>query len=260
MCFLRQLCLIIAFLPLCVVAQDEDSAEFTSDLFRGITSTDVLPKGRLQWETYASYEHSSLYGETSDIWNLNTSVFRYGIGHTTELSVQGAWLYDKTDGEHMRGFSDVAIGFKTRVFDGWKAVPSIALGGRLYIPGGKDAAFMPEQFGYQADLICHNQLTSWFDLTYMGSLLWDGEPKPTTFWGVNFGFPLSDKLYFSLESDNYYYGIDDIEDRLQCWLSLTLTYQVHSRVELGVCSDINLQYPKRFFNLALGVAWQLTKK
>ena len=58
---LRQLLITIALLPVCVMAQEEEPAPFTSDLFGGPTSTDALPKGRLQWETYAFYERNALF-------------------------------------------------------------------------------------------------------------------------------------------------------------------------------------------------------
>lgn len=256
---LRQLLMMIALIPACAMAQEEETADFTSDLFGGVTGVDILPKGRFQWETFASYAHSTLDDVTANSWSLNTSVLRYGISSTTELCLQGAYDYARIDGENYNGFANLGVGFKTRLFEGWKAIPAVAIRGWLYFPGGKNSDFLPERFGYQLDLMFYNQLASWCDLSYMGSMVWGDSEHRTTFWGASLGFGLSDRLTFSVEEDNYYYG-DDVEDRWQPYLSLTLSYQVHPRVELGLTSDIFLKNPKRSYDFALGVAWQLTKK
>lgn len=88
----RQLFLMIALMPACLLAQETETEEFTSDLFGGITGTDILPKGRLQWETYAFYEHTTMFGIEADTWSPNVSVLRYGIRKDTELMLQGARL------------------------------------------------------------------------------------------------------------------------------------------------------------------------
>lgn len=254
---LRQLFLMIALVPVCLMAQETETAEFTSDLFGGITGTDILPKGRLQWETYAMYEHTTMFGVEADTWSPNVSVLRYGIRKDTELMVQGAWLHTTDEGTNYTGFSDLAVGFKTKLFDGWKAVPSIALRGLLYIPGGENHSLLPDNFGFRLDLIFRNQLTSWCDLGYMGSIIWDDAPHPTAFGGAYLDFKLSDKLTLSLEEDNYYYGPDK-DEKFQTWASCTVSYQLHPRVELGIASDFCLRHIRDHFDVMLGVAWQLT--
>ena len=255
----RLLLLTTALLPLCLMAQEEEAADFTSDLFGGITGVDIMPKGRLQWETYAFYEHSTMFGTTSDTWCANMSVLRYGINSTTELSMQAAWLYTTDEGENYSGISDMAVGFKTRLFDGWKAVPAISLRGLLYIPGGENYSFLPDNFGFQLDLTCFNHLTSWCNLGYQGTIIWDDTPHPTIVWGAYLDFALADRLTFSVEERNCYYGPDE-DEKLQPWVGLTLSYQVHRRVELGLASDVSLRHPRDFYNVMLGVAWQLTAK
>ena len=69
---LRQLFLIIALLPVCVMAQEEEPEPFTTDLFGGISAPDVMPKGRVQWETYVGYTHSTMYDVKTDFWNINS--------------------------------------------------------------------------------------------------------------------------------------------------------------------------------------------
>ena len=93
----------------------------------------------------------------------------------------------------------------------------------------------------------------------MGSVLWDENPSPTYFWGANLNFNLSDKVALTVEEHNYYYDFES-EEKFQPWGSLTLTYHIHPRVELGIATDISLRHFTDSHNLALGVTWQLTKK
>ena len=262
---LRQLFLIIALLPVCVMAQEEEPEPFTSDLFGGPTSTDALPKGRLQWETYAFYERNALFGYETKSWCFNSSMLRYGVINGLELCMKAAWLHtrvegeDGEEGENLHGIGDLAVGAKACLFKGWKAIPSIALRGYLYFPGGKNSDFLPQKFNYELDLIFNNQINSWFDVAYMGGVYWDDTPRPTILWDICLNFTLSDKFTLSLEQDNDYVGSAE-EEKVQSWAEIGFFYQVHPRVELGIVSDVNLRHFKDYFNVMLGMSWQLTKK
>ncbi len=256
---LRQLFLMIALLPVSLMAQEEETADFTSDLFGGITSTDALPVGRLQWETYALYDHITTDGMDYKTWCPNSSMLRYGVYKNIELFASGAWMHMRVDDMSFSGFADLSVGVKTRLFQGWKALPSVALRGFLYFPGSERSDFLPRRFSYQLDLLFGHHLTSWCELSYIGSVLWDDNPSPTYFWGANLNFHLTDKLALSVEESNFYYDFEP-EEKFQPWGSLTLAYQLLPRVELGLATDINLRHPADYRNVALGVTWQLTKK
>ena len=257
---MRLLLLCLMFLPLSAMSQKTEEAGFTSDLFGGpILGPDVLPKGRLQWEPYAFYQHDTMFGDDSYTWSPFAFVLRYGISNTTELRFQGAWMHSTDEGENYHGIGDLAVGFKTKLFEGWKAVPAISLMGNVYIPGGENYMFLPDHFGGELDLLFANNLTSWCTLNYMGGLFWDDTPRPTVVWGAYFDITLSNRLTLSLEESNYYYGADE-EEQVQPWACVTLSYQLKPRIELGLCTDISLRHRNHFFDVMLGVAWQITKK
>lgn len=255
---LRLFLLSVILLPVYAAAQEQSEA-FTSDLFGGLTGTDVLPQGRLQWETFVLYEHSRIFGVEADTWCPNSSTLRYGIGRHTELSLSAAMLHTTDEGTNFTGVADLTVGFKTALFDGWKAVPAISMRGILYIPGGENHAYLPDNFGFQFDLIFQNRLTTWCNLGYQGTIIWDDTPHPTIFFGAYLDFLLARKLLLTIEQDNYYYGPDE-DEKLQVWGSVTLSYQLLPRLELGLCSDFSLQHYRDFANVMVGVAWQLTKK
>ena len=258
---MRVLLLYMLFMPLSLMAQEAEEAEFTSDLFGGaMQMPDVLPKGRLQWEPYTFYEHETFDGEGIYNWATFASLLRYGINSTTELRFQTTFMHTSSETEgYYCGIADLAVGFKTKLFEGWKAVPAISVLGNVYIPGGEKLKYLPTNFGGELDLLFANDLASWCRLGYMGGIIWDDTPRPTILWGAYLDFSLSSKLTLSVEESNYYYGDDEIES-LQSWACVGLYYQLRPRIELGVTTDISLNHQDRFFDVMLGIAWQITKK
>lgn len=196
---MRVLFLFLLFMPLGMMAQEAEESDFTSDLFGGsMQMPDVLPKGRLQWEPYAFYQRETYEGSKYYTWSPLAFLLRYGINSTTELRFQSTIMHTTDDEEgNNRGIADLAIGFKTNLFEGWKAVPTISLMGNVYIPGGERFRYLPSQFGGELDLLFANDLASWCRLGYMGGssgttrpvLLFCGEPIWTLPWPAGLPSP-----------------------------------------------------------------------
>lgn len=245
--------LLVTLLPLSALAQSEE-AGFTADRPGATTGVDVLPKGRVQWETGIGYERSKKDGPAATTWTLNTSLLRWGISESAELRLQADYLYSSCEGAHTNGLSNVAIGTKVKLFEGWKAVPVVSLLGNVLVPGGSNAEFLPKEWGGQMGLLFQNELTSWLSLGYETDLIWSDAAKPTFFWGACLGFQLNDRLSLMAEEYNYHY--DGFHEN---WVELGAAYMLTPRLQLDLATDISLNYPKRYFNLSIGVAWQITR-
>ena len=253
--------LLLALLPLCAMAQSEEEAGFTADRPGATTGVDVLPKGRVQWETGIGYERSKMDGPAATTWTLNTSLLRWGISESAELRLQADYLYSNCEGVHTNGLSNVAIGTKVKLYDGWGAVPAVSLLGNVMFPdrclpsfGGDGGGLLPEEWGGQMGLLFQNELTSWLSLGYETDLIWSDAAKPTFFWGACLGFQLNDRLSLMAEEYNYQYS-----DSHENWVELGAAYMLTPRLQLDLATDISLNYPKRYFNLMVGVAWQITR-
>ena len=253
MAHFRVIAILLAFLPLSALAQSEETG-FTADRPGATTGTDVLPKGRLQWETGVGFERSKLDGPKVNTWTANTTLLRWGFSDYAELRLQGDWLFDSSEGAHNSGLSNVAIGTKVKLFDGWKAVPAISLLGNMLIPGGTGSTNLPEHVGGQLGLLFQNQLTDWLSLGYEGDLIWSDTQRPTVFFGACLGFSVSHRWQLMLEEYN------NTSDGTECWMELGAAYQLSNRIQLDISTDINLKEPKNFWNLNVGVAWQITRK
>ena len=251
----KYICIILfAFLPLSAFAQSEEVG-FTADRPGATTGPDVLPKGRVQWETGIGYERSKLDGPTTKTWTLNTSLLRWGFSDYAELRLQGDWLYGSCEGEHNNGLSNVAIGTKVKLLDGNNALPAISLLGNVYVPGGSNSAYLPEDWGGQIGLLFQNELTSQLSLGYEGDLIWNDTSRPAVFFGACLGYALNDRLQLMAEEYN-----SNTSDGTESWVELGAAWQLSDRLQIDIATDISLNFPKRFSNISLGVAWQITKK
>ena len=65
---------------------------------------------------------------------------------------------------------------------------------------------------------------------------------------------MSDRWQVILEEYN-----NNTSDGTECWMELGAAYQLSRRVQLDISSDLCLSAPKSYWNLSLGVAWQITR-
>ena len=253
---LKVLTIMVALLPLLALAQSEEGAGFTADRPGATTGVDVLPKGRVQWETGFGYERTKVVEDVAvTTWTINSSLLRWGISESAELRLQADYLYTDVEGTHVKGLSNVAFGTKVKLFEGWKAVPAVSLLGNVLVPSSSDDDFLPEEWSGQMGLLLQNELTSWCSLGYEADLTWYGGTKPIFFWGACLGFQLNDRLSLMAEEYNSHY-----EGLHENWVELGAAYMLTPRLQLDLATDIYLNYPKRYFNLMVGIAWQITKK
>ncbi len=251
--YYRVIAILSALLPLSALAQSEE-AGFTADRPGATTGVDVLPKGRLQWEMGMGYQQVRQNGATSYIWTLNTTLLRFGISDYAELRLQGDWNNEGGEFFDYNGSENVAIGAKARLFDGWKFVPAISMLGNIIIPS-KHYDNMPNNWSGQMSLLFQNQLTPWLSLGYEGNLTWFDSEKPIIFYGACLGYTLNDHWQLILEEYNYKYP-----DSTENWMELGVAWQLFPRVQIDVNTDINLNDIKSFWSIAMGFAWQITRK
>lgn len=210
--------LLILLVHLALYAGAQEEVCFTADRPGATTGVDVVPKGRVQWETGMAWERSRLEGPSATTCTLNTSLWRWGFSDTAELRLQGDWLQTSTEGEHFSGLANVGIGTKVQLFEGWRAVPAISLLGNVLVPGGSDASYLPAHWGGQLGLLFQNELTSWLSLGYEGDLVWSDTARPTVFFGLCLGFSLASRLSLAVEEYNY-----NTSGSTDCWSEVALS-------------------------------------
>lgn len=245
---------LLALLSLSAMAQDEDVG-FTADRPGATTGVDILPKGRVQWETGMEFERIKVGESAFDSWTFNTSLFRWGIADGAELRLQTDYLYSIIGDVHLKGFSNVGVGTKVRIFEGWKAVPAISALSTVFIPGSSKFDFMLSKWSGQMGLLLQNELTSWCSLGYEADVLWYSGVKPTYFWGFCLSFQVSDRFSLMVEESNkQFYGLHEN------WMEFGAAYQLMPRLQLDLSGDLNLNNPRNYIEIMFGVAWQINKR
>ena len=245
----------VSFAP-CILAQDAQQGAFTSDRPGAASGVNVLPKGRFQWETGMGWLRLKDDGITYNLWTLNTSLLRWGFSDYAELQIGADRLLESVEGEHTGGFANVSIGTKVKLFDGWKALPVIALRANLWVPGGKDSEFMPRDWGGAISLLFEHPVTPWFTIGYEGALDWyEDTRRPTFFYGGCLVFMPASCLTLILDEYN-----NSMSDGTDSWIELSAALQVSKRMQVDIGTDIWLNYPKDFQNVSIGFTWQLTKR
>jgi len=240
------------FLALAASAQEE--APFNSDRPGAINGTEILPKGRLQWETAVQWERSEYDDISMRLWTINSSVIRYGLTDYAEMQLRADYMAGTIDGEHRNGFANVSLGAKVRLFDGWRFLPSVTMLSYLMVPDKKDTSFMPDNWSLQWGLCAQHDITRWLSFGYEGSLLWLDDKRPTPYWGFSLGFQLSDKWLLMADQYNWDYSGDN-----ENWVELSLCWHFAKRMQVDVYSDFNLRYLRDYTNIGVGFSWQLTK-
>lgn len=69
---------------------------------------------------------------------------------------------------------------------------------------------------------------------------------------VCLGLQVSDRLNLMMEEYNY----NNIHT--ECWMEIGAAFMVSKRLQIDLATDLSLQYPKRYCNFSLGLAWQIT--
>jgi len=238
------------FLPSGASAQDDGG--FTADRPGATTGPDVLPRGRVQWEMGTSWERSRLENPGATTWTVNSSMLRWGFSDFAELRIQGEYILSVSDGETLRGFDNLTVGTKARLYEGSGILPAISLLANVLVSGGDRAEFLPRHAGAHMGLLFSNELAPWCSFGYEADLIWTGEGRPTAFFGLGLGFSLGERFSIQVEEFNYSHP-----DAMECWSELSLAYQLSGRVQLDIGTDISLNAPGKYQNLMFGVSWQL---
>ena len=242
---------LLALLPLSALAED-DAGGFTADRPGATTGVDVLPKGRLQWETGVAWEHSRLDDEPFTIWTLNSSLLRLGITDFAELRMQADRALLVSDEGTESGFANVLFGTKVRLYSPPdlngrnKYIPAMSLMANVVVPGSGDSQLMPHKWGAELCLLFQNHLSSRYTLGYEADIAWSPDIWPHFFYGLCLQYQPSRRLSVLLEEYNY-----NATGQRESWLELSAAWQLSPRVQLDSSTDISLNYPRNYQNIIL---------
>lgn len=207
------------------------------------TGTDVMPKGKVQWETGVGYESEG----GAATYTLNNTLVRFGLVDWAELRVG----MDLLHGNGTTGLSALNIGTKIAMVENKGWVPAISLLANLQCPRIGSSAFTPSHLAPQLYVLFQNQVTSWFNVGYNVGAEWDGTlAEPSTFAAVCLGFSITESLGCFVESYNYFHSLGNTYA-----MDLGLNWVVTRNLQLDLAANLNLQNTGNYLMISGGVAW-----
>jgi hypothetical protein len=267
--------IILILLPCYVSAEETEHVE--PDCPGMGTSTTVLDKGHIQWETGFDVEH--VLG--SHLISLPATSLRFGVDKFAEvrLDYEGVLVASDhpddnpdTHDAHLYSPSHLYLGSKIKLWGGsetkkLKWIPKMSLLAEIGLPLTTDMAkWMP--IAGDIDLLFENEITNWFSIGYDFGAHWlEWAPMPDFFASLALNFDPTDKLGFFIENYNYFdFDVDKeffgYSTAYMVYLNFGVTYLVHPRVQLDLHAGFNCynsepmtSTPKNDAFLGIGVAW-----
>lgn len=236
--------LLAAFLlVITMAAAQTDGLVISADRPGMSTGTDVMPKGKVQWETGVGYESEG----GAATYTLNNTLVRFGLVDWAELRVG----MDLLHGNGTTGLSALNIGTKIAMVENKGWVPAISLLSNLQCPRIGSSAFTPSHLAPQLYVLFQNQVTSWFNVGYNVGAEWDGTlAEPSTFAAVCLGFSITESLGCFVESYNYFHSLGNTYA-----MDLGLNWVVTRNLQLDLAANLNLQNTGNYLMISGGVAW-----
>jgi len=250
---MQKLIISIAIILFSFTSFAQEDFVFSADRPGATTGTDIMEKYKVQWETGMNFDNNKSTETSVKTWNINNSLFRFGVTDYAELRVAASVNRTTFDNTSICNVADIRIGTKVKIFDGYKAVPAISLLAEMLIPGGKNSDYLPERIGGNFHLLFNNYICSWFSLGYDVGITWTGNPgaREQVFAGICFGFQPIDKLSLFIEEYNTFYEETDVMTEFGA------SYMITKRLQIDAYADLNLKDIRNYYNIGFGVAWKI---
>lgn len=244
-------------------AQNEE--DFSPDSPGATTGPDIMPLGKVDWETGTAHEWNKRNGGNERVWTINTSTFRMGLTQNAELRLQLDVSSTHTLTECYSGISQASFGTKIKIFEGTKALPKVAFLGTFLLPGGERSQYLPQHMGIQTHLLFENEINDFLSLGYDIGMEWSGDTdNPNLFFGACLNIMPNDRLSFFIESYNLYNSQkqDDWAKtgkscRFDCMSEIGFAYMLSERLQVHAYTDISFNELSKYSNIGIGVSWLL---
>lgn len=215
------------------------------------TGVDVMPVGKIQWETGFGCERDNTSQVDMTTWTINTTQLRYGLSQYAELQLGFDIASAKADGIKESGMAPIVIGTKLKMYESESWLPTMGFEGTLTLATGKEA-FRPEHAAPSMYLLFHHDLSDKWGLDYNVGAEWDGStPQATIFTAINLGYSITDKVGVFVEDYNYMAKGEDAS----CNIDFGVTYVPHRRVQIDASANLNLNNISDYFMFGIGISW-----
>jgi hypothetical protein len=255
---MNRLIVVLLFLSVVGSAKGQNEADFPFSADRpGMAwSADLLSPRKFQFESGFSFERSGRGDNRQDYILFNTSMLRYGVSRHAEIRIIGDVAQQSTPGNTITGLNPLVLGTKIMVFKGRGLLPKTSVLMHMKIPYTGKKEFRPQRYLPSIYLAFQNKITDRMGLCYNVGVDYNDETDGASeFFGLCFGFNLTERLYSFIETYNYFeMGVAPVNS-----VDVGFAYQVSDNIQIDLSGNMNLQNFKQYFAINCGVAWRIVR-
>ena len=245
----------------------------------GVTSTAVLDRGAIQWETWLDVEHIA----NAHVITLPYTLFRFGLAPWAELRLEysGSLVAWDTTKNPVTYIPDpLAIGAKINLWNGSEVsrlrwIPRTAILANLRLPTSPDyvtkssGSYLPISGSVEVGF--ENDLADWLTVGYGVGVAWhEWAPTPDVLASLCLNFQPIETFGFFIENYNWFdcdaYDTTTGKQKTASavFLDFGIMWFAHPRVQLHLNAGFNCYHstpefsgPKKDVNIGFGVAWKI---
>jgi hypothetical protein len=219
------------------------------------TPPSLVPENHFQLETGFLYDRSHPDGTTTKVYSYNQSLFRFGLLSFAEIRLSTD--YTKTEVTNsdgtasVAGFGPVTLGTKIALLQEKGVIPQTSLMANFTLPNTGLADYRVNNVAPSVYLLLQNSLSDELSLGYNIGLEWDGDSnRPTTFYAVNLGLRLTDKLSCFVENYGYFNPTSN-----DFFVDGGLAYLLTKKIQLDVYGGISTKGGNADTQINAGFSW-----
>lgn len=171
-----RLAVLLFFCPLLSLAQDNGSID--TDRPDQTESAFLVAKHYFQTE-WGFYNEKPSAGET--LWQYPAALWKYGLSHRFELRLITEIDRYESAGAVVAGISPVTVGFKTKLWEQKKWLPTTSLIAHIAFPKLASNELKGRYLAPEFRFTCNNNITQRWGIGYNFGMEWDTESTGATY-------------------------------------------------------------------------------
>lgn len=212
-------------------------------------SVAITPKGMVQIEAGFLFEKNNYNSE-----NIShpTILWKYGINEIFEVRLITEFITEKKFDEHYTGISPISIGFKTKLMEENKLLPSVSFLGHLTINNWASKNFTADYLSPDFRFLFHHTLAEKWSLGYNVGLEWNGNPNATYLYTIATNYFIHNKLGTFVEL----YGFLQKDLAADHRFNGGIIYIVHSNLQIDASAGIGISNIYQGYFLSCGISYR----
>jgi hypothetical protein len=215
----------------------------------------ITPEKYIQIENGFTFE---TFDQSQTSFNYPSTLWKYGVNEKFELRLITELVSEKINLNTNSGFTPIAIGFKTSLFEERGFLPKTSFIGHITTSKIGSKEFQTKYIAPSFRLTMQHTLTEKISLAYNLGAEWNGENAEHSYiYTLTTGFSLTDKIGCYTEL----YGFIPAEKKADHRFDCGLTYLINNNLMADISGGFGLteNEPKNYISLGLSYRFKTTR-